>query len=467
VSQNFLLKLFDDYSHFKESSINSRRFSHRDLKQIIDAIEPGFSLEKKILGKSVEGKEIYLLKIGNGNTKVLLWSQMHGDEATATSAFFDLYNFFLDSEKFNNEKTLILKNLTLYFIPMLNPDGAEKFIRFNSIGIDINRDAKALQSPEARILNNLVEDIKPDFAFNMHDQDYRWSVGGNNEVVALSVLAPAFDEAKTIDVSRSEAISLISKLIKKFKPLTEERITRYCDDFEPRSFGDSIAGKKVSTVLIEAGRWKDDREKQYLRKLNFLLLLESFRIIASEKLDMDDVEYLSVPYNGKFLFDLVLRNVRIEKNKEIFRVDIAINREEKFYHAERTFYYVSNIEAIGDLSTLFGIEEIDCEGLTLSEGKISEEKITDIDSLNHSLINDFLLKETLFIEANVSETKNRFTRFPLNILTNKIDSIQSVEISNYANFILKNNTDKKYFVLNGFIIDAKEIENFAGNCLVL
>jgi hypothetical protein len=31
--------------------------------------------------------------VGNGKKKVLLWTQMHGDEPTATMASFDMFNF--------------------------------------------------------------------------------------------------------------------------------------------------------------------------------------------------------------------------------------------------------------------------------------------------------------------------------------------------------------------------------------
>ena len=68
---------------------------------------------------------------------------MHGDEPTATQAIFDIFNF-LQSEDFQDEKDAMLSNLTVHFLPMLNPDGAERFQRRNLLGIDINRDAIAI-----------------------------------------------------------------------------------------------------------------------------------------------------------------------------------------------------------------------------------------------------------------------------------------------------------------------------------
>ena len=44
----------------------------------------------------------------------------------------------------------ILSSLTLYVVPMLNPDGAERFQRRNAQSIDINRDALRLQTPEGQ-----------------------------------------------------------------------------------------------------------------------------------------------------------------------------------------------------------------------------------------------------------------------------------------------------------------------------
>jgi murein tripeptide amidase MpaA len=82
---------------------------------------------------------------------VLLWSQMHGDESTATSALFDLFEY-IRAHRQDAAVRGILSSLTLHVIPMLNPDGAERFQRRNVQSIDINRDALRLQTPEGRML---------------------------------------------------------------------------------------------------------------------------------------------------------------------------------------------------------------------------------------------------------------------------------------------------------------------------
>ncbi len=121
---------------------------------------PDFTI--KVVGRSTENREIFLLSIGSGKKSILLWSQMHGDEPTATMALFDIFNFFV-SDSFRKEKEKMLKNVTIHFLPMLNPDGAEIFSRPNKFGIDINRDALELRSPEAQILKRVRDSLAADF----------------------------------------------------------------------------------------------------------------------------------------------------------------------------------------------------------------------------------------------------------------------------------------------------------------
>ena len=54
---------------------------------------PGFDVSK--VGESFEGREIHLIRIGSGSDKILLWSQMHGDEPSATPALFDMLHYLV------------------------------------------------------------------------------------------------------------------------------------------------------------------------------------------------------------------------------------------------------------------------------------------------------------------------------------------------------------------------------------
>ena len=45
------------------------------------------------VGRSLAGREIYQLEFGRGPVKVFMWSQMHGDEPTATAALFDVFDY--------------------------------------------------------------------------------------------------------------------------------------------------------------------------------------------------------------------------------------------------------------------------------------------------------------------------------------------------------------------------------------
>ncbi len=56
---------------------------------------------------------------------------MHGDEPTATAALFDIFNFFLAENHYPDFKRFLFDNTTIYFMPMVNPDGAELFQRRN------------------------------------------------------------------------------------------------------------------------------------------------------------------------------------------------------------------------------------------------------------------------------------------------------------------------------------------------
>ena len=122
--------------------------------------ESGGLITSEVIGRSVEGRAIHHLTVGRGSKAVLLWSQMHGDEPTATSALFDLCHW-LTAHRTDPVVVRLLDSLTLHIVPMLNPDGAQRFQRRNAQGIDINRDALLLQTPEGQTLKALLQKRGP------------------------------------------------------------------------------------------------------------------------------------------------------------------------------------------------------------------------------------------------------------------------------------------------------------------
>ena len=65
--------------------------------------------EIKEIGLSVNGESIKTVRIGSGKIKILIWSQMHGNESTSTKSLLDLINSL-----HNNQFFEILKNCSLY-----------------------------------------------------------------------------------------------------------------------------------------------------------------------------------------------------------------------------------------------------------------------------------------------------------------------------------------------------------------
>jgi hypothetical protein len=375
-SETLARELFSAHERHQLSEIKTRRFKHADLNRWTDSFAAKSVVEKTPAGQSAEGRTISLLRFGSGPINVLLWSQMHGDEPTATMALMDMLNFFLNAPDHPATRT-IREHLTLLMIPMLNPDGAERFQRRTAQLIDMNRDALALQTPEARILKSAQQQYKPEFAFNLHDQDPRNTVGTTKKVAAIALLAPAADEAKTETPSRLRAKKLTALFAETMKLFIEGHVSRYDDTFEPRAFGDNVQKWGSSTVLVESGGWPNDREKMFLRKLNFVGLVTALHAIATKRYESVNVDsYEKLPFNMKLMFDLMIRNVQLQSNSSAppISVDVGINLDEETDRNGSRLRLIGKVMDVGDLSTYSAFEEVDLKEKPVDASAIGLEK---------------------------------------------------------------------------------------------
>jgi competence protein ComGC len=448
-------QLYDAYEKYKEETIKNRRFKHADLQPLINELkEEGlFKVEK--LGESIQGRDITMLSIGTGETSVLLWSQMHGNESTATMALFDIFNLF-ESEDFGAFKQNLLSKLTIHFVPMLNPDGAELFTRRNALGVDLNRDAQRLQSSEAQILKWVRDRLDADFGFNLHDQSCYYTVGYSPNPATISFLAPAYNYPKDINEVRGNAMKVIGKMNDVIQKYAPNQVAKYDDAFEPRAFGDNIQKWGTSTILIESGGYQNDREKQEIRKLNFMSILSALEVIADKTYESEDFsKYDALPFNERQLFDLKIENLSYDLNGKEYTVDVAINRFEMEYDNHSKYYFYSSIQELGDLSIYYGFETLDATGLSYSNGEVLASPVAyyaikDLDFIG-------LLKRGItHVRANDVPSKVRYTDHPIGVLRGDSSLNDSMSMGAHATFLLTKDGIPQYAVVNGFLIDLNK-----------
>ncbi|WP_273276007.1 M14 family metallopeptidase [Maribacter polysiphoniae] len=447
-------ELYSTYDTYKEQKLNIRRIKHHDLQPLIakHAANPIFTINK--VGESIEGRDLSLISIGSGETHVFLWSQMHGNEPTATQAIFDILNF-LSSGDFKSEKEEILNNLTLHFLPMLNPDGAERFQRRNVLGVDINRDALRLQSPESQTLKRVRDSLKADFGFNLHDQSTYYNAERTDKPATVSYLAPAYNYEKDINETRGNAMKIIvfmNNIIQKYAP---GQVGRYNDDFEPRAFGDNIQKWGTSTILIESGGYANDVEKQEIRKLNYVSILSAIYTIAEGNYkDIPIADYEKIPENDRKLFDLKITNATYRLLDKNYVLDLGINRLEVDKEGKKDFWYSSRILDQGDLSTYYGYETIDATGYTIKQGKVYPKTLNTMAELEQINAMELLQQGYTFIRLAKIPLNALESPIPLNIVGSAYESTElQLQVGINPTFLLEKNGKPEYAVINGFLLD--------------
>lgn len=392
MTSNALAKhLFSTYERHRLDHLGPRNCKHeRIFSDLFDlVVKSNMLMSMEELGSSIEGRSINMISIGKGQKRILLWSQMHGDESTATLALMDIFNFFTRSTGVEKWISGMFDAVSLHFIPMLNPDGAERVDRRTAVGIDMNRDALDLATPEARILRDAQNRLKPTFGFNLHDQELS-SVGNSRNVTAIALLAPATDERKTKPPVRVSAMRVAAVLARTLGQFAPGHLASYDDAFEPRAFGDNMQRWGTSTVLIESGQWPDDPEKKFIRKLNYVGILTALHSIADGSYQDVDLDYYThLPPNMKRIYDIIIHNVTVRHSGDwAHSVDIGLvfdpllNRD-----SERP---IATIKDIGDLSTLGALQSYDggsriirSDSLSVNES-MPFKKILDLLQLPHS-----------------------------------------------------------------------------------
>lgn len=344
----------------KVSAISTRRFTANEYWGALAGPLGSSRFRTEEIGRSVQGRPLTAIHVGTGPVRVLAWSQMHGDESTASMGLLDLMSWLgaLDADSVRDR---LLTGITLTLVPMLNPDGAELFQRHNALGVDINRDARRLSTPEARALKDLHDRLRPDFGFNLHDQNARNLAGAGGRQVGISLLAPAISEDGRYDDVRSRARLVAARIASNLAGVIPGQVSRYDDAFNPRAFGDLIQTWGTSTVLIESGALAGDPEKQRLRALNVAALVDAFIAIGEGTYARSDPAwYDDLRQNRGGAVDVLVRGARVVGlGPEAYLVDIGI------VYGDAVARTQPRVSEVGDLSAVVALDTLDAAGLFL------------------------------------------------------------------------------------------------------
>lgn len=346
LHNQILKSLFQTY---KESNLQGRYINNTHIIPLLNTLSKRVTIKQ--IGKSVLHKPIYGITFGKGSKRVLMWSQMHGNESTTTKAVFDLINTLITYKDQNLDH--ILKNCTITIIPILNPDGAEQYTRVNASEVDLNRDAQVISQPETKVLLDIFYSFKPHYCFNLHDQRTIYNAGKVNKPATVSFLSPAQDEERALTENRKKAMEIIVEMNKVLQKQIPGQVGRYDDSFNINCVGDTFQNLSVPTILFEAGHFSEDYQRERTREYIFQSLITALYFISESEVNGTNYEsYFKIPENEKLYFDILLRDALLDGEL----VDIAIQFEEVLVGGKIEFFPI--LSQVGNLTSHFGHREI-------------------------------------------------------------------------------------------------------------
>ena len=369
------------YTRNFEDRLKGRYITINHILPILDHYREIFNVSAA--GFSENGVEIPLVSFGKGGKKVLIWSQMHGNESTTTKALFDFFKFITSN---NQETKDLLSKHTFYVLPMLNPDGAALYTRENANGVDLNRDAQALSQRESKVLKSIFDALQPDLCLNMHDQRSIFGIKGPKPAT-LSFLAPSADILKTITPAREVAMGLIVKMKNYIKAHHHNQIGRFDDSYNQNCVGDSFTSSGAPTILFEAGHFKDDYSREQSRSFVFYALIALFDLdVAYQNKDVDYKEYFNIPQNQKIYKDVVLYNVRVDGEDTLQTISFQYK---EIIH-DQNIVFELYFDAIEVDKNVFGHQYFDLQGGSIlvnsHQNIVIDKKISTIFDINRNFM---------------------------------------------------------------------------------
>jgi len=289
--------------------------SYAELTEFLFELDSlSFLLKVEIIGKSVEGRNLYSLKFSDSEfgkdpskIRVLIFAQQHGNEQSGKEGALILARNLL-----KQENHYLLDKVDFALVPQINPDGSEKNVRRNSNQADLNRNHLILTEPETQALHKLFEEYLFEASMDVHEY-YTYSDSWMNYGYIKN-----FDEQVGCNTNPN-----ISERVRKFSnevylPFIEEYLTE-----RNFSFHNYILGGPPDIELVRHSTYDINDGRQSLGILN------SFSFIQEGKNGRDSLDNIKNRSEGqaegmlgflKFIYtnsDLIKNLVSVERDKLI------------------------------------------------------------------------------------------------------------------------------------------------------
>ena len=328
LSSDYIKKVFVDC---KDNTLSGRWITLDHLKKVLVHYENSSTIAIDSLGVSEEKRDIFQITLGQGKRKVLIWTQMHGNESTGTKAVIDFLSYIEGiSDVFQQS---ILSECTIKVIPILNPDGAQRYTRVNANKVDLNRDAVNQNAKESQLLRSVLDNFQPNFCFNMHDQRTIFGVQGTENPATLSFLAPSEEVTRAITESRKVTMNVIAAMNHLLQQIIPNHIGRYTDKFYPTATGDNFQKLGFPTILMESGHYPEDYEREEVRRFTFYALLQGLYHIATADHFDQYKEYFSIPNNHQRFRDIL--HIHSNAENEVFQYEEKLQNNEIHFIPKR------------------------------------------------------------------------------------------------------------------------------------
>ncbi|XP_067932330.1 carboxypeptidase D-like [Watersipora subatra] len=197
--------------------------NYSDMQRVLQNMTDQHPTVAKVysIGKSVEDRDIYAVKIGvqeMASAKVAIVGGIHGNEAVSTALAIELVSYLLRSKDTDTNIAKLLKETEIHVLPLLNPDGAVRSLddcyetegQGNALNVDLDTNFPSIyraepvskQQPETEAAMSWLK--KNQFTLLLHLRD-------GNDVVSYPFDAPPKSGAGVHKTPRSGILEFLAK----------------------------------------------------------------------------------------------------------------------------------------------------------------------------------------------------------------------------------------------------------------